>query len=85
MQKAAKTLAARNNLLLRRNHLITIALHLLFLLFQLLLVRRRSWLLYFIFCAPAVAVEIYLDVIVDRSTATMAFCDGPARIWMPRA
>jgi SRP-independent targeting protein 2/TMEM208 len=63
LQKAAKTLASRNTLLLRRNHLITIGLHVLFTLFQLLLVRPRSWLLYFIFCSPAVAVEIYLDVI----------------------
>jgi SRP-independent targeting protein 2/TMEM208 len=63
MQKAAKSLASRNTFILRRNHLITVALHLLFLLFQILLVHRRSWPFYLTFCGPAIAIEIYLDVI----------------------
>jgi SRP-independent targeting protein 2/TMEM208 len=35
----------------------------LFILFQTLLVRPRSWLLYFIFCSPALAIQSYLHVI----------------------
>lgn len=62
-QKAAKSLASRNTFILRRNHLVTLAIHLLFLLFEILFVRRRSWLAYLAFCLPAFVIEIYLDII----------------------
>ena len=42
---------------------MTFGLFILFLLFQLLLVRPRSWLLYVTFCAPSLAIQSYLHVI----------------------
>ena len=56
-------MASRNTFLLRRNHLASFALYVLLLLIQIVLVRPRSWLLYFIFCTPQIAIEIYLDMI----------------------
>lgn len=62
-RKAAKSLASRNTFILTRNHLITAALHLFFLILQILLVRPRSWLMYVTFCFPASVIEVYLDMI----------------------
>ena len=62
MQKAAKSLASRNSATLQRTHLITLALHALFHILRLVLL-ARSLLYYFFFCLPALATELYLDVL----------------------
>ncbi|EPS29259.1 hypothetical protein PDE_04208 [Penicillium oxalicum 114-2] len=60
-QKAAKTLATRNAAVLARTHLITAALHLLFLILHFTLGRPRSLKPYFFLAVPTLVIEFYLD------------------------
>ncbi|KKK11899.1 hypothetical protein P175DRAFT_0534309 [Aspergillus ochraceoroseus IBT 24754] len=60
-QKAAKTLAARNTSVLLRTHLITLALHSLFLLLHWTFNRPRSLKPYCLLACPTLAIEFYLD------------------------
>ncbi|PGH13392.1 hypothetical protein AJ79_03671 [Helicocarpus griseus UAMH5409] len=60
-QKAAKTLAARNTSLLRRTHLTTLTLHLLYLLLHFLFNRPRSLTPYLLLTTPTLAIEFYLE------------------------
>lgn len=57
-----KTLAARNTAILNRTHLISLGVHVFYLLFALILFRNRYRLLTYSFCvAPALAIEIYFE------------------------
>ncbi|CAK46168.1 hypothetical protein CBS63078_9991 [Aspergillus niger] len=60
-QKAAKTLAARNASLLTRTHLISFALHFLFLALHWLFNRPRSLTPYFTLACPTLIIEFYLE------------------------
>lgn len=60
-QKAAKSLAARNSATLTRTHLISIALHTLFLVLHFLFGRPRSLKPYFFLAVPTLVIEYYLD------------------------
>lgn len=59
-QKALKTLAARNTATLNRTHIITIAIHSLFLLIHLIL-RRRGLLAWFLVSLPSFIVELWFE------------------------
>lgn len=60
-QKAAKSLATRNGAILTRTHIISAALHLLFLLLHFAFQRPRSLKPYFFLAVPTLAIEYYLD------------------------
>ncbi|KAJ5730341.1 uncharacterized protein N7483_004849 [Penicillium malachiteum] len=60
-QKAAKTLATRNSALLTRTHLISAALHILFLFLHQVFQRPRSLKPYFLLAVPTLGIEYYLD------------------------
>ncbi|TPX26266.1 hypothetical protein DIZ76_011728 [Coccidioides immitis] len=60
-QKAAKTLAARNISLLRKTHLTTLCLHVVFLLLHFLFNRPRSLVPYAIFTLPTLLIEFYFE------------------------
>jgi len=62
-QKAAKTLATRNTARLRQTHLISLAIHILFLLLKFTFRRSLSLWRYILLSAPAIAIEIYLDIL----------------------
>ncbi|KAL9056513.1 MAG: hypothetical protein Q9162_002889 [Coniocarpon cinnabarinum] len=64
-QKALKTLATRNAARLNQTHIITLALHILFLLLRLLFrsVTRRSLLLYVLLSAPSLGIETVFELI----------------------
>jgi hypothetical protein len=87
-QKAAKTLAARNSARLTQTHLITLALHTIFLLLRLLLFRvsftKTSALLYVLLSAPALAIEFWLEKVArprytQQPTARSASSVGELR------
>ncbi|KAJ5103070.1 hypothetical protein N7532_003599 [Penicillium argentinense] len=60
-QKAAKSLAARNSAVLFRTHLISAALHFLFLALHYVFARPRSLKPYFLIAVPTLVIEYYLD------------------------
>ncbi|KAK1139530.1 hypothetical protein N8T08_000670 [Aspergillus melleus] len=60
-QKAAKTLAARNASLLLRTHIITLGLHVVFLILHWTFNRPRSMTPYYLLACPTLAIEFYLD------------------------
>ncbi|KAJ5733509.1 hypothetical protein N7493_002295 [Penicillium malachiteum] len=60
-QKAAKTLATRNSAVLTRTHLISAALHILFLFLHQIFHRPRSLKPYFLLAVPTLVIEYYLD------------------------
>ncbi|PCH00353.1 Protein of unknown function DUF788 [Penicillium occitanis (nom. inval.)] len=60
-QKAQKSLAARNAATLNRTHLITLALHALFLTLNFLFNRPSALTRYFLLSLPALAIEFYLE------------------------
>ncbi|KAJ5888704.1 hypothetical protein N7495_008745 [Penicillium taxi] len=60
-KKAAKTLATRNGAVLNRTHLITVSLHILYLLLHFIFQRPRSLKPYFFLAVPTLAIEFYLD------------------------
>ena len=60
-QKAAKTLATRNAATLNRTHLISAALHILFLVLHFVFGRPRSLKPYFFLGVPTLVIEFYLD------------------------
>lgn len=60
-QKATKSLATRNGAVLSRTHLISAALHLLFLVLHFVFQRPRSLKPYFFLAVPTLAIEYYLD------------------------
>ncbi|KAJ5238446.1 hypothetical protein N7468_003065 [Penicillium chermesinum] len=62
-QKAAKTLATRNAATLSRTHLISAALHILFLILHFVFGRPRSLKPYFFLAVPTLAIEYYLDLV----------------------
>lgn len=59
-QKAAKSLATRNAALLLRVHLISVALHIIFLL-KYWLFSRLSLTPYLVLGVPTIAIEFYLE------------------------
>ncbi|KAK4861290.1 hypothetical protein LT330_004206 [Penicillium expansum] len=59
--KATKSLATRNGAVLSRTHLISAALHLLFLVLHFVFQRPRSLKPYFFLAVPTLAIEYYLD------------------------
>ncbi|PWY93257.1 DUF788 domain protein [Aspergillus sclerotioniger CBS 115572] len=69
-QKAAKTLAARNASLLLRTHVISAALHALFLVLHWLFNRPRSLTPYLVLACPTLLIEFYLDRLGRPSYAT---------------
>ena len=62
-KKAAKTLATRNTARLKQTHIITLSIHILFLLFKNTLRRSLSFTLYILLSAPALLIEVYLDIL----------------------
>jgi hypothetical protein len=62
-QKATKSLATRNTARLKQTHLITLALHALFLLSRFTFRRSLSLWRYTLLSAPALVIEFYLDTI----------------------
>ncbi|KAG0641836.1 hypothetical protein HOY80DRAFT_700388 [Tuber brumale] len=58
--KAAKQLARANTATLNRTHIITLALHTLFILYRLLY-RTGSWSKYATLSLPSLVVEVYLE------------------------
>jgi len=65
IQKAAKTLAARNVAILNRTLLITLVIHALFLLLRAIFFRRsftkRSFLLYVLLSAPSLFIQFWFE------------------------
>lgn len=65
MQKAAKTLAARNTAILNRTLLISLVLHALFLTLRAILFRRsfskRSLALYAVLSAPSLFIQFWFE------------------------
>ncbi|KAI4111083.1 MAG: hypothetical protein LQ339_000811 [Xanthoria mediterranea] len=72
-QKAAKQQAARNTAILKRTHLISLAITIFFLLLRLLVFRasctRATYLLYAFLSAPAFAIEFWFERIGRPVTA----------------
>ncbi|KAJ9613914.1 hypothetical protein H2200_002050 [Cladophialophora chaetospira] len=66
-QKAAKTLATRNSARLRQTHLITLGIHVLFLLLSFTLRRSLSYTPYILLSLPALLIEAYLDILARPS------------------
>ncbi|KAJ5933607.1 hypothetical protein N7454_005936 [Penicillium verhagenii] len=60
-QKAAKTLATRNAAILTRTHLISAAIHILFIVLHQTFQRPRSLKPYFLLAFPTLIIEFYLD------------------------
>ncbi|KAL8653754.1 MAG: hypothetical protein Q9226_003718 [Calogaya cf. arnoldii] len=64
-QKAAKQQAARNTAILKRTHLISLAITIFFVLLRLLVFRasctRATYLLYALLSAPAFAIEFWFE------------------------
>ncbi|KAI4181238.1 MAG: hypothetical protein L6R41_006735 [Letrouitia leprolyta] len=64
-QKAAKQQAARNTAILRRTHLVSLAINAAFLLSRLIIFRasctRTTYLLYGLLSAPAFGVEFWFE------------------------
>ncbi|KAL8736992.1 MAG: hypothetical protein Q9181_002132 [Wetmoreana brouardii] len=64
-QKAAKQQAARNTSILKRSHLISLAINAFFILLRLLLFRasctRATYLLYGVLSAPAFVIEFWFE------------------------
>ncbi|CAF9928504.1 MAG: hypothetical protein HETSPECPRED_006866 [Heterodermia speciosa] len=72
-QKAAKQQATRNSAILKRTHLTSLAINLLFAILRFLVFRasctRSTYLLYFFLSSPAFAIEFWLEKI-GRPTTT---------------
>ncbi|KAK5077858.1 hypothetical protein LTS08_003304 [Lithohypha guttulata] len=62
-QKSAKSLAVKNSQRLKQTHLITLAIHLLFLLLAFTLRRSLTLKPYLLLSAPALGLEYWLDSI----------------------
>ena len=64
-QKAAKQLAARNTAILKRTHLISAFINLLYIVSRFLIFKasstRNTHLLYFLLAGPALAIEIWFE------------------------
>ncbi|KAL8708877.1 MAG: hypothetical protein Q9220_006333 [cf. Caloplaca sp. 1 TL-2023] len=64
-QKAVKQQAARNTAILKRTHLLSLAIHTCFIILRLLVFRqsctRRTYLLYGIFSAPSFVIEFWFE------------------------
>ncbi|KAL8946152.1 MAG: hypothetical protein Q9222_007417 [Ikaeria aurantiellina] len=64
-QKAAKQKAARNTSILKRTHLISLAINTCFILLRLLVFRRsctrQTYILYGVLSAPAFAIEFWFE------------------------
>jgi len=60
-KKATKVLASRNATVLNRSHIITLVLHVTFLLLHWLFNRPSALLPYFLLTLPALAIEVYLE------------------------
>jgi SRP-independent targeting protein 2/TMEM208 len=73
-QKSAKQLAARNTARLNQTHLVTLAVHVFYILFRALFFRasftKKSATLYVLLSAPALAVEYWLESIARPKYAT---------------
>jgi len=76
-QKAAKSLASRNTSTLNRTHLISLALHSLFLFLHFTILSSRSLLPYFLLISPSLVLEFYLDRL-GRPTYSAPSTDGSA-------
>jgi hypothetical protein len=63
LQKAAKGLATRNTARLRQTHLISLGIHMVFLLLKFTFRRSLSFYSYLLFSLPGVLVEVYLDIL----------------------
>lgn len=66
-KSAAKSLAVRNNARLKQTHLITIGIHVAFLLFAFVIRRTLSLYRYLLLSLPGLVIEAYLHVL---ATAT---------------
>ncbi|KEF52085.1 uncharacterized protein A1O9_11711 [Exophiala aquamarina CBS 119918] len=66
-QKAAKTLAVRNTSRLKQTHLITLAIHGIFLLLRFTLRTSLSLKRYSFLSAPALLIEFYLEKLARPS------------------
>lgn len=60
-QKAAKSLASRNAAVLNRTHLISAAIHTIFLFLHFLFQRPGSLKRYILLGVPTLVIEFYLD------------------------
>lgn len=60
-QKAAKSLAARNASLLNRVHLITLGIHILYIVLRSLFARPRFTLPYALLSVPALVIELVFE------------------------
>ncbi|KKY25535.1 hypothetical protein UCRPC4_g01799 [Phaeomoniella chlamydospora] len=60
-QKAAKTQASRNNATLKRTHMISAIVNILFLFLHFLFNRPASLFRYILFSTPALVLEFYLE------------------------
>ncbi|EXJ91310.1 hypothetical protein A1O1_04420 [Capronia coronata CBS 617.96] len=60
-QKAAKSLAVRNTSRLKQTHLITLAIHAVFLILRFTFRRSLSLKRYVFLSAPGLAIEFYLE------------------------
>jgi hypothetical protein len=64
-QKAAKQQAARNAAILKRMHLVSGSINILYILLRFILFRssatRNTYLLYFLLSAPAFAIELWFQ------------------------
>ena len=67
MQKAAKQQAVRNSTILKRLHLISLVINVLYIASRFLVFlpssTRATYLLYIVFSIPAIAIEIWLEKI----------------------
>ncbi|KAK5050636.1 hypothetical protein LTR84_003918 [Exophiala bonariae] len=66
-QKAAKTLAVRNTSRLKQTHLITLAMHAIFLFLRLTLRSSLSLKRYVLLSAPGLLIEFYLEKLARPS------------------
>ena len=62
-KNAAKSLAVRNTARLKQTHLITLAIHVTFLLFAFVIRRSLSLYRYILLSAPGLAIEAYLHIL----------------------
>ncbi|KAL2422047.1 hypothetical protein ABEF95_007190 [Exophiala dermatitidis] len=60
-QKAAKSLAVRNTARLKQTHLITLAIHIIFLFLRFTVRHSLSLKRYILLSAPGLAIEFYLE------------------------
>ena len=66
-QKALKTLAARNTAILNRTHLISLGVHVFYLLVRLLFRARLSMKLWFFLSLPSLVIEFWFERIARPS------------------